>query len=351
MKQIVSAALAGLVSVCSYGGARAQANPYAAKPTTPTVTYPRVNMATTYAVVPGWPTRRPDVGWGQVCAVALDRQENVWIHTRTNQAVQVYAADGRFLKSWPAPGTNSIAHGLRIDAGGNVWLTDVGRHTVTKHSPDDGRVLLTLGVAGEPGCDEKHFFKPTDIAFAPNGDLFVSDGYGNARIVHFDKDGRFIHAWGELGTKPGCFSIPHNIVCDSHSHVYVADRNNARVQVFDAQGNLLDVWSDLLVPWGLWLSPQDDIWVCGSGPMEWSVDPKYPTAPLGCPPKDQLVMRFNTAGKLLQLWTLPKAADGEEKPGTLNWLHSIAVDSQGNLYCTDIIGKRVQKFIRKAIIR
>lgn len=337
-------AIIGLSIACACETNGAQANPYASK----VVVYPRVDATVSYAVDPAWPVRPVNLGWGQVCAVALDRQENIWIHTRTNQAVQVYAADGRFLKSWPAPGTNSIAHGLRIDPAGNVWLTDVGRHTVTKHAADDGRVLLTLGVVGEPGCDEKHFFKPTDIAFAPNGDIYVSDGYGNARIVHFDKDGKYLGAWGELGNKPGCFSIPHNVVCDSQGRIYVADRNNACIQVFDGRGRLLDVWRDLLVPWGLWITPQDEIWVCGSTPMVWTVDPKYPKAPLGCPPKDQVVMRFNTAGKLLQLWSFPKAADGEEKPGMLNWLHSIALDSQGNLYCTDIIGQRLQKFIRHA---
>ncbi len=341
MKKIACSLLV-LTALCGTGWA--QTNPYKNK----TVVYPKVNAAISYAVDPAWPVRPPNVGWGQVCAVALDQQGNVWIHTRTNQAVQVYAPDGHFVKSWPAPGADSVAHGLRIDAAGNVWLTDVGRHVVTKHAADDGRVLLTLGVVGEPGCDEKHFFKPTDIAFAPNGDVYVADGYGNARIVRFDKEGKFLGEWGELGSKPGCFSIPHNIVCDSQGRVYVADRNNARVQVFDGKGKLLDVWGDLLVPWGLWLTPQDEVWVCGSSPTVWGFDPKYPIAPLGCPPKDQLVMRFNAGGKLLQLWSFPKAADGEEKPGSLNWLHSIALDAQGNLFCTDIIGQRLQKFIRQA---
>jgi hypothetical protein len=136
-------------------------------------------------------------------------------------------------------------------------------------------------------------------------------------------------------------------VCDSQGRVYVADRNNVRIQIFNRRGRLLDVWSDVMVPWGLWVSPNDEIVVCGSSPMIWGFDPKYPTAPVGCPPKDQMFMRFNSAGRLLQLWTLPKAADGEEKPGTLNWFHGVALDSNGNVYCGDIIGRRVQKFIRK----
>ena len=150
-------------------------------------------------------------------------------------------------------------------------------------------------------------------------------------IMEFDAHGKFIKAWGHLGTEPGCFSIPHSIVCDSKGRLYVADRNNVRIQVFNSEGRLLDVWRDVVVPWGLWLSPQDEIWVCGSSPMVWVNDPKYPKAPLGCPPKDQVLIRFNTAGKLLQLWTFPKAPDGEEQPGTLNWLHGVALDSRGNV--------------------
>jgi DNA-binding beta-propeller fold protein YncE len=311
------------------------------------IKYPRINAAVWYEVDPNWPQRPPEVGWGHVPGVAVDRHDNVWIHTRTNLAVQVYSADGRYLKGWHKPATNSVAHFIRFDADGNVWLADVGLHTVTRRSPDDGRVLLTLGTPGEPGCDAAHFFKPTDMAFAPNGDIYVSDGYGNARVAQFDKRGKFIRTWGSLGTAPGQFSLVHSIVCDSQGRLYVADRNNVRVQVFDRRGRLLEVWSDVMVPWGLWVSPNDEIVVCGSSPMIWSVDPKYPTAPLGCPPKDQMFMRFNSAGRLLQLWTLPKAADGEEKPGMLNWFHGIAVDSKGNVYCSDIQGRRVQKFIRK----
>ena len=346
MNKLAIPVLIILAGACLCGTSRAQTNPYAAQPMV--INYPRINISISYGVDPTWPTRPPNVSWGQVPGVAVDRQDNVWIYTRTNLTVQVYAADGRFLKGWPMPATNALAHFIRIDASGFVWLPDVGRHIVTKCSPDDGRVLLTLGTADVPGCDANHFFKPTDVACAPNGDIYVADGYGNARIVHFDKDGHFINTWGRLGTAPGCFSISHSIVCDSLGRVYVADRNNARIQVFDGQGRLLDVWRNLIVPWGLWISPQDEIWVCGSSPMVWTNDPKYPTAPLGCPPKDQVVMRFNTDGKLLQLWTLPKAADGEEKPGWVNWLHSIALDSHGNLYCADIIGQRVQKFIRKS---
>jgi hypothetical protein len=306
--------------------------------------YPRVNLAPRYEVDPAWPQRPPDVPWSQMPGLAVDRQDNVWIHTRTNPAVQVYASNGRYLKGWREEDPRSVAHGVKLDREGHVWLVDVGLHVVRKFTPE-GRLLLTLGTPGQPGGDERHFDKPTDVTFAPNGDVFISDGYGNSRVVRFDRRGRFLKAWGRLGVEPGRFSIPHAIACDSKGRLYVADRNNVRVQVFNPRGRLLDVWANVLVPWGLWVSPKDDLWVCGSSPMTWTTDPKYPTAPLGCPPKDQLFAKFSPDGRLRQLWTVPKAEDGKERPGELNWLHCIALDSRGNVYLGDIIGQRVQKFV------
>ena len=185
------------------------------------------------------------------------------------------------------------------------------------------------------------------MAIASNGDVFISDGYGNARIVHCDKTGKFIKAWGTLGNTDGRFSIPHAIAIDSKNNIYVADRNNVRIQVYDTDGKLKASWKNIIVPWGFCITENDDIWVCGSSPMKWRFNPKYPGAPLGCPPKDQVFMRFRPNGRLMQMWTIPKATDGEERPGELNWLHCLAVDKTGNIYAGDIIGKRMQKFIRQ----
>jgi DNA-binding beta-propeller fold protein YncE len=316
----------------------------AAAATAATANYPRVNLATWYEVDSAWPQHPPEISWRDVPGIAVDAQDNVWIFTRTNPTVQKYSPGGRYLFGWRSENPKAAAHGLRCDRDGNIWLTDVGLHVVRKHAPD-GKVLLTLGVEGEWGEDSSHFNMPTDLTFAPNGDVFVADGYGNSRVVHFDKHGRFLNAWGTLGTKPGQFSIPHAIGCDSKGRVYVADRNNVRVQVFNTRGKLLDVWSEVLVPWGIWISPKDEIWVCGSSPMPWITHPKYPTAPLGCPPRDQLIVKFNGAGRALQLATFPKGEDGQEKPGELNWLHCLAFDSKGNVFLGDIIGHRVQKFV------
>jgi hypothetical protein len=315
------------------------------EPEPPLPVYPRVNMAPGYEVDPAWPQRPSGMAWGHVPGVAVDAKDQVWIFTRAEPPVQVYAADGTFLRAW-GTGVVGKAHHIKIDSDGAVWLADIGLHVIRKFTPQ-GEVLLTLGTPGVAGNDSSHLFKPTDMAFAANGDIFVSDGYGNNRVLVFDKQGKFLRQWGSLGTGPQEFSLPHAITLDPQGRVYVADRNNMRVQIFDQQGKLLDSWANILVPWGFCHSPDGDIWVCGSSPMVWTVDPKYPTAPLGCPPKDQLVIRFSPTGRVEQLWTLPKAEDGHEMPGQLNWLHAMAIDSRGDLYLTDIIGQRAQKFIRK----
>ncbi len=311
----------------------------------PLPVYPRVNMAPGYEVDPAWPQRPSGVAWGHVPGVAVDAKDQVWLYTRAEPPVQVYAADGTFLRAW-GTGVVGKAHHIKIDRDGAIWLADIGLHVIRKFTPQ-GEVLLTLGTPGVAGNDASHLFKPTDMAFAANGDIFVSDGYGNNRVVVFSKEGEFLRQWGSLGTGPEEFSLPHAITLDQQGRVYVADRNNMRVQIFDQQGKLLDSWANIVVPWGFWNSPDGDIWVCGSSPMVWTVDPKYPTAPLGCPPKDQLIIRFSTTGRVKQLWTIPKAEDGREVPGQLNWVHAMAIDSRGDLYLTDIIGQRAQKFIRK----
>lgn len=311
--------------------------------------YPRVNLSTWYEVDPAWPKRSADVAWGQMPAVAVDAQDRVWVYTRAIPPVQVYdAATGNLLFTWGREVFGDFldtmtAHGLRIDRNGHVWLVDLGNHIVLEVSPE-GKILKVLGTPGEPGCDEKHFDMPTDLVVTPEGDVFVADGYGNSRVVHFDASGRYVKEWGRLGVQPGEFSVVHAIVQDSQGRLYVADRNNARIQVFNTEGKLLDVWQDLVVPWGLCMLPGDQLWVCGCSPMPWRDTDEV----LSCPPKDQLFMRFDTAGRVRQLWTVPKGEDGAEQPGQLNWVHGIAVDSRGNIFASDIIGSRVQKFLRHA---
>lgn len=309
--------------------------------------YPRVTLSTWYEVDPNWPRRPANLPWGRMPGIAVDAKDQVWVFTRANPPIQIYSAEGKLLRTWGKgligpDGTANGSHYVKIDGRGMIWLADVANHVVLQLTPD-GKLLKTLGTPGEPGDDETHFNKPTDMAITPDGEVFVSDGYGNARVVHFDSRGRFIRAWGKLGTGPGEFSLPHSIVVDSKGRLYVADRNNARVQVFDRTGKFLDQWQNLVVPWGLWITSKDEIWVCGCSPMQW----RETDSTLSCPPKDQVFMKFDTSGKVLQLWMVPKGEDGQEKPGELNWVHAVAVDSKGNIYATDIIGARAQKFVRQ----
>jgi hypothetical protein len=303
--------------------------------------YPRVNLATGYEVVVSWPAPPKDLAWGAVAGIAIGSADHVWTFNRATVPVQVYTPGGELVRSW-GKGQFREPHQVRIDQRGNVWLVDSGLHVVRKYTPE-GTLLLTLGTPGEAGDDTTHFNRPTDVALAPGGDLFVTDGYGNNRVVHFDQAGHFVRSWGSLGTAPGQFSLPHSIALDSRGRLFVADRNNARVQVFDQTGRFLDEWHDLLVPWHIVVSAQDEIYVCGSSPMRW---PRLPIPGLlvGIPPKDQLIMVFTPDGRVTRLWTFPKG----QGSGELDWVHGLAVDRVGNLYLGDIQGRRAQKFLRLA---
>lgn len=309
----------------------------------PSPVYPRVDPAPWYEAVPDWPQGDWKASWAAVPGVDVDKSGRIWLFTRTKPSVQVYSAEGMPLFSW---GNIPGAHHIEIDREGYIWTTDIRDHVVRKHERD-GTVVLTLGTPGEAGEDGSHFFKPTDVATASNGDIFVADGYGNARIVHFKADGTYVKAWGSLGADPEHFSIPHAIAVDSKDRLYVADRNNARVQVYDTEGALLDSWQHLLVPWGLWVTEDDAVWVCGTGTSHWADEPDNKNLQYGVPPRDQLVIKFNTEGRVLQLTTFPMPQAEAQEPGELNWVHCIALDGVGNLYLGDIMGKRLQKFLRR----
>jgi hypothetical protein len=301
--------------------------------------YPRSNLATGYELVPSWPTHPKDMTWGAMAGIAISPSQQIWTFNRGPVPVQVYTAAGELVSAW-GQGQFREPHQVRIDRSGCVWLVDSGLHVVKKFTPE-GKLLLSLGTAGEPGEDATHMNRPTDVAVAPGGDVFVTDGYGNNRIVHFDERGHFIGTWGSLGSDPGQFSLPHSIALDSRGRLFVADRNNARVQVFDQSGRFLDEWRDLLVPWHIVVTESDEIYVCGSAPMRWPRLP-IPGLVVGIPPKDQLIMVFTPDGRVTRLCTFPKG----QRPGELDWVHALAVDRQGNLYLGDIQGKRAQKFSR-----
>ena len=300
-----------------------------------------------YDVDSAWPQRPEHVsGKGWVSGLAIDEEDQIWFFRKGPDPVQVYKADGTFVRTW-GRGMFDNPHQLRIDHEGNIWVADFGYHVVEKYTPE-GKLLLRLGVRGESGDDEKHFYRPTDMAISPSGDIFVTDGYGNRRIVHFDKEGNFIKTWGSYGTRPGQFVLPHAIVMDSGGLLYVADRNSGRIQVFNQHGTFLDQWENILMPWGISINDKDEIWTCGSSPHWWKRHGKFPEY------KDQMLVRFSTDGRVRQTWMIPLGDIGDDKnnpdvsrlkPGETVGVHCIAQDSQGNLYVGDIYGERAQKFV------
>jgi streptogramin lyase len=308
------------------------------------VPYPRIDNATAYKVDPSWPLEKPPGGeWtAAMSSVAIAPDGNVWTFNRGKIPVQVYSPQGKLLKYW-GEGMFKNPHTVRFDNAGNLWIVDTLSQTVRKFSPD-GKVLMTVGTLDQAGEDQTHMNQPNDVAFAANGDLYVSDGYGNDRVVVFDKNGKFVRAWGKLGTGPGEFSQPHSIALDSRGRVYVADRNNARIQIFDPTGKFLAEWKNIVTPWYIVITKNDEVYVCGSSPMLWSEIPAT-QGTLATPPRDQILLKLDPEGHIKQLSVIPKGENGKEKPGDLNWVHGMAVAADGTIYFSDVQGKRAQKFV------
>ncbi len=274
----------------------------------------------------GVPDYRPVAGWaklpegfrfGAVSAVATDALDQVYVFHRGKHPLVVFDRTGKYLRSW-GDDTIKTAHGLRIDRTGNVWVTDIGNHQVLKFSRE-GKVLLVLGKKGEPGHDASHFDRPTDVAIAPTGEFYVADGYGNARVLKFSPEGKLLRQWGQKGTRPGEFNLPHSICLDTRGRVYVGDRENNRVQVFDGEGKLLTVFKESGAPYGLFL--KGDRLFVADGRGQW-------------------VRVLNLEGKLLGRWGSRGTA-----PGQFQMPHMLCVDSTGAVYVAEVDGKRLQKFV------
>jgi len=202
-------------------------------------------------------------GWkfGRVSAVATDAAGRVYVAQRGEKAdpVVVFDAKGKYLYSW-GKGVFVNPHAVRVDREGNLWTTDTGTHQILKFTPE-GRLLMALGVKGQAGADAKSFNRPTDVAFAASGDFFVSDGYGNSRIVKFSADGKYLFEWGKRGSAPGEFNLPHAVVIDSKGRLYVSDRENNRIQIFDGAGKFIRQWTHLGATQGIFMTPKDELWI------------------------------------------------------------------------------------------
>jgi sugar lactone lactonase YvrE len=269
-------ALVGIIVAIMALGAAAQAQ---AQANAPTAGEPVNSLPNPYRTISDWAKLPEGRTWGSTAGVAVDRQGNIWVAERcgantcagSNLApILEFDPSGRLLRSFGA-GMFVFPHGITVDKDGNVWVTDGqgmgGKgHQVFKFSPD-GRVLLALGKPGVPGDAPDTFNMPSAVAIAPNGDVFVADGHGgnsNARIVKFSKDGTFIKTWGKKGLAPGELNIPHALAFDSKGRLFVADRGNNRIQIFDQDGNLIALWTQFSRPSGIFINRNDVIYVADS---------------------------------------------------------------------------------------
>lgn len=209
------------------------------------------------------PDTMPD-GWtfGRVSSVTADARGEVYVFHRGRKAdpIVVFDAKGKYLRSW-GRGLFGNEHGMRCDANGKIWITDNGNHQVMRFSRD-GQLELTLGVKGRAGTDDRTFNRPTDIAFSPDGQfVYVSDGYGNSRVVKFTYGGQYVTAWGRPGSAPGEFNTVHSVAVDSRGDVFVSDRENNRIQIFDANGRFLKMWTHLGATQNLFITARGEMWI------------------------------------------------------------------------------------------
>ena len=284
-----------------------------------------------YQVVHGWPQLPEGSTLAGVAGVDVDSLHRVFVFQRTDPPVLCFdGSTGKVLASWGDGQFTRSAHGLEIDSEDNVWLVDVEHHQVFKFSPQ-GDLLMTLGTKGTPGLGPRHFNKPTDVAVTESGEIYVADGYANSRVAKFSADGQFLLDWGRKGEQPGELDTPHGIAVDRRGIVYVADRGNGRIQIFDGDGRLLDQWTNprMKRPWGLDLGPDGSVYVVDGGDLVHRG-------------KKEHVLRFSSEGKLLDQWGGFGRYDGQ-----FYWAHDVAVAPTGEVYVCDVLGKRIQKFVNR----
>jgi outer membrane protein assembly factor BamB len=280
-----------------------------------------------YRIVENW-AKLPD-GWSfkEVAAVAVDNKDNVYAFTRGEHPIIVFDRDGNFLRSW-GEGQYPRAHGIHMGPDDLVYLTDDGGHFVRKCSLD-GKLLLEIGVPGKPApyMSGEPFHRCTHTALSPKGEIYVSDGYGNARVHKYSPDGKLLMSWGEPGTGPGEFNIVHNICTDADGWVYVADRENHRLQVFDGNGKYETQWNNLHRPCGLYMDYMRHP-VCYIGELGPSMAVNRNSPNLG--PRVSIV---DHQGKLLSRFGDAHAGLG---PTAFIGPHGMCADSHGDLYVGEV---------------
>jgi len=301
----------------------------------------------TYQQAIDWPALPDSLVLGNPTGLGVDSDGNLIVFHRAGRTftnpppalkipkptlLKLDAQTGTLLDSWGAD-LFIMPHGLSMDPQDNIWVTDVGLHQIFKFDPS-GQLLLSLGEAGVPGNDPSHFDRPTDVAVTPDGSFYVSDGYGNSRVVKFSAEGEFLFQWGSPGQEPGQFDLPHGIDLDAEGRVYVADRANNRIQVFSPEGDFIWEWQN---PKGkeLYAVALDrknghifatdyqilnDSIIKGSDIIQLEKDAK-------------LVLRLGRSANY---------------SGSVARYHDIALDADGSLYTGDILKNRIQKFELKS---
>ena len=329
-----------------------------------------------YTTVEGWAKMPAGRTWGSTSAVEIDKDgKSVWVGERCGAnsclgsdlpVVLKFDASGNLVKSFGAS-LMIFPHGMHVDKDGNIWVTDgqdnlprrprgaapdsplppmpakVIGHQVFKFSPD-GKVLLTLGKAGgnQPGQpeDPASFFQPNDVITNAAGEIFVAEGHGgaNARISKFTKDGKFIKAWGKKGSAPGEMEQPHALAWDSKGRLFVADRSNNRIQIFDQEGKLLDTgWEQYSRLSGIWIDKNDILY--GADSESGSVSPPHGDWKRGIRIGD---IKAGRDGKIMVF--IP---DPTEKPPSTSSAEGIAVDAAGNIYGAEVGQRALKKYVKK----
>lgn len=303
-----------------------------------------------YRTIEGWAKLPPGRTWGSTSAVEIDRDgKSIWVAERCGAntcagsnlpPILKFDSSGNLVKSF-GEGMFIFPHGIFIDKDGNVWITDGQGNDgkgqqVFKFSPD-GKVLLTLGQKGAAGDGPDAFNQPSDVVVALNGDIFVADGHGgnsNARIVKFDKNGKFLKSWGRKGSAHGEFNVPHALAFDSRGRLFVGDRANNRIQIFDQDGNFLDEWKQFGRPSGIYIDKNDIIYVADSESNSKS-NPGWKRGLRIGSAKDGSVTAF-----------IPDP-DPNPDPGNTTAAEGVSADAAGNIYGAEVGPKALKKYVKK----
>jgi hypothetical protein len=275
-----------------------------------------------YEVVNSWPNMPRHWSFGSTSDVSINSDDEIHVFSRGLHPLTVWTKTGDFITSWGEGSFSGQEHGIYIKKDGNIWLVDSWFHIATQHKPN-GELINTLGnkLVPSPTYRGEPFNMPTGLAISPKGDIFVSDGYGNKKIHKFNSSGEFIKSWGTSGQGPGEFAVLHNIAIDEQGLIYVCDRENNRIQIFDDEGIYITEWNDLLMPGDIWING-DIFYVVeqteSGGVSIWTKD-----------------------GDLITRWYGDR---GSGKGSILNG-HGIAVDSEGSIYVAELAPPdRVRKF-------